>query len=324
MRKFCLAPLPVLPSATSTRVEISQPVIHRDDNGRVTITCSSPGAVICYSLDGSLPDPRTGSAIYLGPFQYPYKGTIRARAFEKSELAIATFDAQDGAVTPPNTVIPVTQDRNWESYDWVKRHTMLTALVRERKPELVFIGDSITHNMGGNPNEPTDEVWHKYYERRNAVNLGFGWDRTENVIWRLQHGELDGAEPKVAVVMIGTNNRDINTPAEIALGVRAICSELHKRSPKTKILLLAVFPRGEKPDDDRKKTEELNSLLAGFHGQDGVTFLDIGPKFLNADGTISQDVMHDFLHLISKGYKIWAEAMEPTLRSLLGEESPRR
>lgn len=256
--------------------------------------------------------------VYLAPFAMPYKGTVKAKAYENSAPVETSFDAQGGMDIPPSTLIPVTQNRNWATYDWAKRHAIRCELVRDHKPALVFIGDSITHGLGGDSEKAT-EVWSKYYQSRNAVNLGFGWDRTENVIWRLQHGELDGAEPKVAVIMIGTNNRDINTPTDIALGVRAICSEVHQRTPKTKILLLGVFPRGEKPDPARKKTEALNELLSKFDGKDEITFLDINAKFLNPDGTISRDVMSDFLHPTPKGQAIWAEAMEPTLMQLLGE-----
>lgn len=305
--------------ANAARAEIAQPVINRDANGLVTITCSSTNAVIYYSLDGTKPTPNSGAGVYLAPFSFPYKGQIQARAYEISEPATAILEARNNTVTPPTTVIPVTQNRNWSLYDWAKRHESRCALVKERKPALVFIGDSITHFMGGETDQNKDDVWNKYYAPLNAVNLGFGWDRTENVLWRLQHGELDGAEPKVAVVMIGTNNRDLNTPAEIATGVRAICAEIHKRTPKTRILLLGVFPRGEKPDAGRKKTGELNHNLASFDGQDGITFLDIGAKFLNADGTISKEIMSDFLHPTQKGYEIWAQAMEPTLRKLMQE-----
>ena len=305
--------------AITAQAELAQPVIQRDANGLVTITCPSPSATIYYSVDGSEPDQRSGAGVYLAPITLPYKGVVKAKAYESSSVAAATLEAQGGVATPPSTVIPITQNRNWSSYDWVKRHETRCALVRELKPALVLIGDSITHQLGGDPTDKKSVVWMKYFEPRKTVNLGFGWDRTENVIWRLQHGELDGAEPKVAVVMIGTNNRDINTPADIATGVRAICSEVHQRTPKTKILLLGVFPRGEKPDAGRKKTEALNELLAAFNGQDGITFLDIGAKFLNPDGTISKEIMGDFLHPTAKGAEIWAEAMEPTLKRLLGE-----
>ena len=309
--KFHLSFVAAVLLAAAVQAEIPPPVIQRDAKGLVTIT-TAPGAVIYYSLDGSEPDQK-GAGVYLAPIELPYKVVVKARAYDSSPVAAATFDTQGDVATPPSTVIPVTQNRNWATYNWEKRHASLCALVGERKPALIFIGDSITHFMEGK------DVWKKYYEPRNAVDLGFGWDRTENVIWRLQHGELDGYEPKVAVVMIGTNNRDSSSVADIVAGIRAICSEIHKRTPGTKILLLGIFPRGEKPDGGRKKIDEINKLIAGFDGQDGIAFLDIGSKFLNPDGSISKDVMGDFLHPTPKGYEIWAEAMDPTLKKLLGE-----
>jgi len=305
--------------ATTARAELSAPVLSRDAHGVVTLTGEG---VIRYSLDGSDPTARSGA--YLAPISLAQGGLVKARAFsadrkEKSALAEAKYDPLPGTVILPSTLVPCTQSRDWPKYDWEKRHAAICALVRERKPQLVFIGDSITHFWGGEPGDGcqrAEEVWQKYYGARHALNLGFGWDRVENVLWRLQHGELDGATPKVAIIMIGTNNRDVNSPEEIADGVRAICSEIKKRSPQTKILLLAVFPRGAKPDAGRLKTDALNRLLAKL---DGVTFLDIGAKFLNADGTISKEIMGDYLHPTAKGYAIWAEAMEPTLRQLLGE-----
>jgi len=154
------------------------------------------------------------------------------------------------------------------------------------------------------------------------VNLGYGWDRTENVLWRLTHGEFENARPKVVVVMIGTNNMGLNTPDEIAAGIDAICGEIHQRSSATRILLLGIFPRGAKPDATRAKVREVNQLIAKFHGRNGITYLDVGEKFLETDGTISKEIMYDYLHPTAKGYAIWAEAMEPTLKRLLGEAAP--
>ena len=296
--------------SVAAQAELAPPVIQRDAKGVVTIT-AAPGAVIYYTVDGSEPNPKGNGGVYLAPIQLPFKAVVKAKAYDSSTLA--TLEVQGDAPVPPSTIIPITQNRNWSSYDWVQRHNTLCALVRERKPALVFIGDSITHQLEGK------DVWRKYYEPRNAVDLGFGWDRTENVLWRLQHGELEGVEPKVAVIMIGTNNSGSNQPADIAIGIRAICTEIHQRTPNTKILLLGIFPRGEKPDDGRKRIDSINSLIAAFDGQDGITFLDIGTKFLNPDGTISKEIMGDFLHPTPKGQEIWAEAMEPTLKKLLGE-----
>ena len=112
----------------------------------------------------------------------------------------------------------------------------------------------------------------------------------------------------------------MNTPEEIAAGVQAIIARLNARLPQTKILLLGIFPRSQKPDANRTSIAAINSLLARFDGQNNVTWLDIGAKFVNPDGTISADVMSDFLHPTAKGYAIWAEAMEPTLARLLGEQ----
>ncbi len=196
----------------------------------------------------------------------------------------------------------------------------MTRIARERKASLVFIGDSITQMFGGEPHDrpqPGKEVWKQFYGKRNAANLGFGYDFVENTLWRLQHGELDGAAAKVVVIHIGTNNVNRNTPVEIAAGIRAICTEVHQRQPAAKIVLMAIFPRGPKPDATRGKLAEINKLIAGFDGADGITFLDIGAKFLGPDGTISREIMGDFLHPTAKGYEIWAKELEPLLSKLL-------
>lgn len=313
------------PCLAQTASPIAKPAIQRDANGVVTLTCATPGAHIRYLLDGSDPTKKAGP--YLAPIELPHGGTVKARAFsedrqQQSELAEATFDAVVAGPRPPSSVLAVTQDRDWPGYDWAKRHAAVCALVRERKPQLIFIGDSITHFFGGEPADfrrTGENIWKKYYGKRNAVNLGYGWDRTENVLWRLRHGELDGYLPRVAVIHIGTNNLSVNTPAEIANGIRAICDEIHARSPRTSILLLAIMPRGEKPNAMRAKAAEVNKLIALLGFENGITFLDIGPNFLSPDGTISRDVMNDFLHPTEKGYAIWAGAMEPTLKRLLGE-----
>ena len=321
--KQIILPLLLLLAAVA-HAQLAAPVLSRDADGTVTIT----GTGVRYSLDGSDPVARSGA--YLAPISLPSGGVVKARAFsadrqERSPLTEAKYEPLAGAPVLPSTLVPVTQSRDWPKYDWEKRHAAICALVRERRPQLVFIGDSITHFWGGEPRDfqpAAPEVWDKYYGARNALNLGYGWDRTENVLWRLQHGELDGATPKVAVVMIGTNNRELNPPVDIAAGVRAIIAEIKQRSPATKVLLLAVFPRGAKPDAGRQKTEELNRMLAKL---DGVTFLDIGTQFVNADGTIDREVMGDYLHPTAKGYALWATAMEPALRRLMGEPevSPR-
>jgi beta-glucosidase len=315
------------PQAPAT---LAKPVLQRDAEGAITVTCATPDVLLVYTLDNA--DPTAKSSPYLAPIALPHGGVVKARAFSqdrklKSELAEAKYEPiRPGMAIPPSTLVACTQYREWPGYDWVKRHNAIRALVKERKPQLVMIGDSITHFFGGEPrdgNRGGESVWKKYYEPRNAVNLGYGWDRTENVIWRLSAGgELEGAEPKVAVVMIGTNNMGLNTATEIALGIEKVCELIHAHSKETKILLLGIFPRDQKPGHTRDKIAEVNKLISKLDGKDNITFLDISPTFLNADGSISKDVMNDYLHPTPKGYQLWADAMEPALSKLFGDAKP--
>ena len=183
-------------------------------------------------------------------------------------------------------------------------------------PDVVFIGDSITQ---GWENEGR-AVWQRHFARHHALALGFGGDRTENVLWRLQEGEIDGIAPKVVVLMIGTNNSGMRSPESTAAGVRHVIDEIRRRLPSTKVLLLAIFPRGEKPDDDlRGVNERVNKLIAGYADGRSVHYLDINAALLHPDGSLSKDVMPDLLHLSEKGYAIWQSAMAPTLQALLDE-----
>jgi lysophospholipase L1-like esterase len=298
-----------------TPATIAAPVLSRDSMGVVTLADATAGATIGYTLDGSDPDRSAGE--YLAPIELAHGGVVKARAFsadykQKSELSTEKYEPLPGNDPLPSTLVPVTQSRNWASYEWPKRHREVCDAVRDKHPRVIFIGDSITHNFN-------KLVWARAYDSYHAVNAGFGWDRTENVLWRLQHGELADTAPEVVVVMIGTNNMDLNSAPEIAAGVRAICGEIHTRQPRTKILLLGIFPRGPRPDATRAKVAEANKLLAKLDGHDAVTFLDIGATFLQPDGTISREVLQDYLHPSRKGYVMWVDAMQPTLSKLLGE-----
>ena len=208
-------------------------------------------------------------------------------------------------------------DRNGEDW-WKSRHAEKLALAKEGGWEVAFIGDSITHGWEGHGKD----TWAEYYGDRKAINLGYGGDRTEHVIWRLDNGELDGYQPKVAVIMIGTNNTGHrNDPPEaIAAGVQKILSRLHEITPETKVLLLAIFPRAaEASDAPRVNNENANRMLAKLADGEKVVFLDINETFLTDDGVLTKEVMPDLLHPQAAGYKLWAEAMEPTLAQMLAE-----
>jgi lysophospholipase L1-like esterase len=216
---------------------------------------------------------------------------------------------------------PAPLSHAWALGHWVPRHEKKLEEVRKLKaagkdPQLIFIGDSITEGWekAGLP------VWKRYYESYNAVGLGFGGDHTENVLWRLQHGEVDGIAPKVAVLMIGTNNSGDrqDDPKATAGGVKAIVNELRRRLPDTKVLLLAIFPREEQPSAYlRRLNTRVNEIIAGFADGRNVFFADINSALMNADGTLSRDVMPDLLHLSEQGYGIWADAIRPEIEQLL-------
>jgi lysophospholipase L1-like esterase len=201
--------------------------------------------------------------------------------------------------------------------DWLTRHEKFNAIAKQGGVNLLFVGDSITDFWGsGSRGKP---IWDKRYAPLKAANFGISGDRTEHVLWRLQNGNLDGIQPKVVVLMIGTNNLPAdNTPAQIAEGVAAILKEIHTRCPASKVLLLGVFPRGEKANNPaRAPIAEINRLIGKFDDGKQVHFLDIGAKFLTPDGTLTKEIMADALHPGLAGYQIWADAMQPKLDELL-------
>jgi len=203
---------------------------------------------------------------------------------------------------------------------WLERHESINQRVKEGNVDLVFIGDSITQGWEG----AGKEVWAKLYTKRNAANLGISGDRTQHVLWRLEHGNIEGIKPKVAVIMIGTNNvgakGGVEPVAETAAGVTAIVQRLRDALPEMKIMLLGIFPRGQEPNLARGEVLQINQILNKLHDGKHVWFVDFGYKLIEKDGSISKTIMPDYLHLSQEGYQIWADAIEPKLVKLLGEK----
>ena len=234
-------------------------------------------------------------------------------------LPVASVLAQPvkAAPTAPaaNTATaPAPRPDEW----WAKRQDVVNERVKQGGVDVVFIGDSITQGWEG----AGKEMWEKHFAPLHAVNLGFSGDRTQHVLWRLDHGNLEGIHPKAAVIMIGTNNSNgaDNTAEEIAAGIGRIVAQLHEKTPRTQVLLLAIFPRGEKPNAQREKISKVNEAIAKLDDGKTVHYLDIGPKFLEKDGTLSKEIMPDFLHLSAQGYTIWAEAVAPKVAELMKGE----
>ncbi len=213
-------------------------------------------------------------------------------------------------------IVPVPRDAKW-----VARHEGFVQEAKRGGIDILFLGDSITdfwRNRGSN-------VWNECYAPRHAADFGISGDRTQHVLWRMEHGELDGIHPRVVVLMIGTNNtgkeRNSNTirnsvPETIA-GVQAVVKELRAKLPDTRILLLGIFPRGTLDDPQRAQVALINTVIAKLDDGRMVRYLDIAPKFLAADGTLPRTIMPDLLHPNERGYQIWADAMNPTLDEMM-------
>ncbi|MCC4605307.1 platelet-activating factor acetylhydrolase IB subunit [Xanthomonas campestris] len=207
-----------------------------------------------------------------------------------------------------------------DSYDWYARHHAALAAARTLRPEVVMIGDSITHFWAGPPQATRvsgPESWQWLYGKRPVLNLGFGWDRTQNVLWRIRQGELDGLDPQWVVLHIGTNNLTgtaqsrASTPAEAAQGVEAVVAEVRRRLPNSRLILMQIMPRGFRADSPlRAPIAETNRLLVARFAKDpSVRLLDIGPQMLQADGSLPEALMPDSTHPSEAGYRIWAQAL---------------
>jgi lysophospholipase L1-like esterase len=203
------------------------------------------------------------------------------------------------------------------------RHEAFLEIARKGDIDVLFIGDSITDFWTSRPSpRGGKDVWDHTFAPLKAANFGINADRTQNTLWRVQNGELDGFKAKVIVMMLGTNNiapdGSRNTPADAIEGDKLILKEMRTRQPDAKILLLGVFPRGEKADDPyRPLVKQINEGLAKLADNQHIFYMDIGDKFLSPDGTLSRDVFPDALHPNEKGYQIWADAILPKVKELL-------
>ncbi len=203
--------------------------------------------------------------------------------------------------------------------EWIyrERHRRINEVSSQGGVEIVFLGDSITQGW----EKAGKAVWEKKWAPLKAVNFGIDGDLTEHVLWRVEHGNYDGLEPKLTVLMIGTNNTGhrMDSAAGAAAGIRAIVAKLREKQPGMKILVLGIFPRGANPEDPfRQRTAEINALIAPLADGKHVFFQDMDGVFLQPDGVLPKDIMPDFLHLSPAGYEKWAAAIEPKIRELTG------
>lgn len=228
-------------------------------------------------------------------------------------IALAFFAGSAVHATELESTTPVAAKTNGEKW-WNGNCERIDADIKkmEGKIDVAFVGDSITARWRDSEN------WKKHWGAYRAVNMGIGGDQTQHVLWRLQEGDLEGYKAKLFVVMIGTNNmwaRDAD-PAHAAAGVKAVIDLIQSKQPQAKILLLSILPTGEKPNPGREKRKAVNDLISKFGGGN-VEYMDIWDLYLDADGAIGKEVMHDFLHLAPKGYDIWAEAISGKVEAVV-------
>jgi lysophospholipase L1-like esterase len=198
------------------------------------------------------------------------------------------------------------------------RHAKFLAQIQDGKGDFnfVLIGDSITDYWPGKGKDS-----YAAFLPWKPLNLGVSGEHTEHILFRIANGELDGIKPKVVMVMIGTNNLGHlgdEKPEWVAAGVKKIVETIRTKLPDSKILLLAIFPRSEKPTDPlRQRVAATNKLLAPLADNKKVFYMDIGEKFLDAEGSMKKELMPDVLHPNANGYQVWLDAVKPKLDELM-------
>ena len=210
---------------------------------------------------------------------------------------------------------------------WMPRHNELKERVRKGPVDLLMIGDSITFRW----ERQGKKAWEEFYGKRRAVQIGSSGDMTDHVLWRLQNGGVAGCSPKLTVLLIGTNNTGLRNdpPEETAYGVEAIVREIRKRLPESKILLLAIFPRGNGASDHeghRKRVaaileanNKVNAIIKGLADEKTIFYRDYGNVFLDEKGNVNPELMPDYVHPNDAGFRAWGKAMEPFIKEQLGE-----
>ena len=207
--------------------------------------------------------------------------------------------------------VPRTQQR--DPYNWKERHEQVLALNKEKAPEILLIGNSITHYWAGEPTanlaRGTDS-WEKLFKGKVVRNLCFGWDRIENALWRIYHGELDGYDAKKVILLMGTNNLDKNTDNEIVDGICELVRAICHRQPKAQIYVAGVLPRAWK----ESRVATLNKLLQVRLHANKATYVDMSSEFLQPNGQIINKLFTDGLHPNKEGYQRMAKILEKVIK----------
>jgi lysophospholipase L1-like esterase len=240
-------------------------------------------------------------------------------SFLLAVFSLALLRADDPSVAwPPPPLAQPAATHAAPRIDWLYR---FQANVKKYAGphDMIWDGDSITDYWQATGKT----VWQAYFAKIKIADFAISGDQIQHVLWRVQHGQLDGQDPKLVMLMIGTNNRG-QAPADVADGIKMLIGEYETRCPHAQILLLAIFPRSANPtDNDRVWVGKVNAIISGYNSDPRVTYLDFGEKFLQPDGTLPKDIMPDLLHPSAKGYEIWANAITPVVETFFpGQVGP--
>ncbi len=214
--------------------------------------------------------------------------------------------------------LAVKKDEQW----WMERHQTILGRLNVNS-ELILVGNSIFHSLD---NKDRQGVWENYLDTYNTINMGISGDRTENVIWRLENGSLENIHPKVAIVMIGTNNTDgnhylnISTPEELAGGIKKICTILNAKLPGTQILLMGILPYGYSPNHRDILNKTTNRIISGFPDENPlIHYVDIGHVYYDVEGKIRPELMPDYLHPNAEGHMLMFKTLENHITRLMAK-----
>jgi len=231
------------------------------------------------------------------------------------------------AASPPTTIAVPSQETRaaaagWQDgRPWIAQHQDGVAIAARGPWDLYFLGDSITQSWGGpgrRVSAPAREVWKEEFGHLRSASLGISGDRTQHLLWRIENGALDGADPQVIVVMIGTNNLPHDNADQIARGIEAVVEAVLRHAPDAQVLLHPILPRGGQPDHPmRKKGAAVNRAIVHLEARDRLTIVDLEPHFTREDRSqVAELFRGDHLHLAIPGYRMWARTLRPHLIDL--------
>ena len=245
-------------------------------------------------------------------------GALLSAAFGPGRTPTSPPPAGQAVVAPADRPVPRTDQNSMTA------HGQLLDKARKGGIDIYFVGDSIVRRWGATDYPELLANWTQNFFGWNAADFGWGADTTQNILWRLENGELDGVHPKIIVVLAGTNNVGTQTlddaaVADVARGINAILDVCRQKAPEAIVILTAIFPRNDRAGVMRW-IEKINSSISQFADGSRVLFLTVNDKLADTNGELFEGMMNarDRLHPTLKGYQIWADALKQLFTKLLG------